>query len=276
MPMKTPKLLIAGFLLAAAIVSCNKDAGNSDQYVVINGVTSAVPIDNDGGNVTCEEAAAATGCITSFPYTSGKIDYYGGTGPWTVGPITWSTDGTYITWSSTVPVNIAIIVKGGPNANVYFSGCNSCISSGRDKWEKISAPLNPKTGKPYGLSNITFCYSECGSVVAVKSWILGGGFIMSTGNLPFTVNDWCLPLGYNMYVSGVTFNMLNTSGEKVGTGTVNSDMSVTIKLDNPNLKLDRSYVFVGKLSDLVGTGICPNYTLWKSEFEDGNTQTVKF
>lgn len=272
--MKTPKVLIAGLLLAASIVSCNKDAGNSDQLFMLNGTPTVIAGANNGGNITCEEVATATGC--TFSNTSGRIDYYGGTGPWTVGPITWSTDGTYVTWTSTVPVKIAVIVKGGPTANVYISDCNACLSSGKDKWKTISAPINPKSGKPYGLSNITFCYSECGPVVAVKSWILGGGFIMSTGNLPFTVNDWCLPLGYNMYVSGVTFNMLNTSGEKVGTGTVNSDMSVTIKLDNPNLKLDRSYVFVGKLSDLVGTGICPNYTLWKSEFEDGNTQTIKF
>ena len=65
--------------------------------------------------------AIAAGC--TFEATSGKIDYYGGGGGTVDGIITWTTDGTYVNWSSTVPVRIAVIVKGGPNASVYLSGC---------------------------------------------------------------------------------------------------------------------------------------------------------
>ena len=46
----------------------------------------------------------------------------------------------------------AVIVKGGPNANVYrYQG--DLFSDGQ-----LETPLNPKNGKPYGLGYVTFCY----------------------------------------------------------------------------------------------------------------------
>jgi hypothetical protein len=46
----------------------------------------------------------------------------------------------------------AVIVKGGPNANVYrYQG--DLFSDGQ-----LETPLNPKNGRPYGLSYVTFCY----------------------------------------------------------------------------------------------------------------------
>ncbi len=50
----------------------------------------------------------------------------------------------------------AVIVKGGPNANVY-SYDEATAASG------LSAPTNPKTGEPYGLSHISFCYDVGGA-----------------------------------------------------------------------------------------------------------------
>jgi hypothetical protein len=137
------------------LVSCNKDPKeNLAQLITNGGFPTTFVTANNGGNVTCAEVTSTTGC--SFTYSSGKIDYYGGGGG-TVDPITWTTDGTYVNWSSSVPVKIAVIVKGGNNAAVYFSGCDNCVTEGSG----LSAPINPKNGKPYGLSNITFCYSTC-------------------------------------------------------------------------------------------------------------------
>jgi uncharacterized repeat protein (TIGR01451 family) len=56
----------------------------------------------------------------------------------------------YVKWSSTVAVDL-VIVKGGSNANVYdYPG----DTFGGD-W--LHAPINPNTGKPYGLSHVDFC-----------------------------------------------------------------------------------------------------------------------
>jgi hypothetical protein len=47
----------------------------------------------------------------------------------------------------------AVIVKGGPNANVYrYPGGD--LSDGL-----LMTPTNPKNGAPYGLGYVTFCYN---------------------------------------------------------------------------------------------------------------------
>jgi hypothetical protein len=55
-----------------------------------------------------------------------------------------------------------VIVKGGPNAEVYqypdIGGVNSYDSD-----SGLTAPINPKTGRPYGLSHIEFCFDPKGA-----------------------------------------------------------------------------------------------------------------
>lgn len=151
--------ILTGLVIAVMIFSCDK---NSMERNIMNPVISSMftyPVDgsNNGGNITCDEVSETAGC--EFSYTSGRLDYENYPQGGTSGPITWETDGKYVSWSSTVPVKIAIIVKGGNEANVYFSGCDECLTEGSG----LSAPINPNNGKPYGLSNITFCYSICES-----------------------------------------------------------------------------------------------------------------
>jgi hypothetical protein len=153
--MKKLKFLMFGALMIAAVLSCSKDSTQNQAVFGPNGQTMIIETANNGGNITCDEVAAGVGC--TFENTSGKIDYDGGTGGTINDIITWTTDGTYVSWESTVPVKIAVIVKGGNGANVYFSGCEEdCVSSGTG----LTAPVNA-SGKPAGLSNITFCYSLC-------------------------------------------------------------------------------------------------------------------
>ena len=57
----------------------------------------------------------------------------------------------YFDWESNIGVS-AVIVKGGPNANVYV------YDPAATEDEGLIAPINPNTGKPYGLSHISFCY----------------------------------------------------------------------------------------------------------------------
>jgi hypothetical protein len=98
-----------------------------------------------GGNLTCGE-------VGDYDYASARFDdgaQYAGA----VGPITWSTiDNTYVSWSG-VHDGLAVIVKGGPGANVYFYDASYTWDSG------LASPLNPGDQTPT-LSNITFCWNE--------------------------------------------------------------------------------------------------------------------
>ena len=137
--------------------------------------------ESKGGNRTCEEAGAEfpVGPVT-FEYSTGKVDYelkdeYGDSYPnsdfetsfegYTIKVI----DGTYVSWSFTPPegyclVNMAGIVKGGKDANVYYYEGEIYGDEG------LSAPDN-NSGMPAELSNLTFCYNleEC-----CTEWIVYG------------------------------------------------------------------------------------------------------
>jgi hypothetical protein len=67
------------------------------------------------------------------------------------GTITFTHDGYLISWSSTLGID-AVIVKGGNNANVWFYDPESFGD------ENLASPINPNTGKPYGLSHVDFCF----------------------------------------------------------------------------------------------------------------------
>ena len=254
------KFLFVSLLIAAAIVSCSKNDGvNMTQLLTPEGqLTQSFPTANNGGNVTCEEVAIATGC--DFEYSSGKIDYYGNGGG-TVGPITWTTDGTYVTWSSSKPISVAIIIKGGPKANVYFEGCDVC-KSGSGTTELLSPPLNPNSGKPYGLSNITFCYNLCTppppppttKIIALKSfvncnpynpvkpWVVTGGGAANNyfiGCLPFVVG-----VKYPLYFGGDDTHQAGTL--EIGNFNVADELlEVKIISTTNNVYFTNSYLYVG-------------------------------
>jgi len=62
-------------------------------------------------------------------------------------------DGVFFDWSSTLGMD-AVIVKGGPNANVYIYDPPAERTSDTD----LHSPVNPNNGKPYALSHIEFCF----------------------------------------------------------------------------------------------------------------------
>lgn len=67
-----------------------------------------------------------------------------------------TVNGLYFDWSSNVAIE-AVFVKGGPNGNLYVYNPKSTGDTG------LHAPINPKNGKPYGLSHLSFCYGNGGS-----------------------------------------------------------------------------------------------------------------
>ena len=62
-----------------------------------------------------------------------------------------TTHGQVFDWAANTTV-FAVIVKGGPNANVYTDSAGGTFDNA------YHAPVNPNTGTFYGLSHISFCY----------------------------------------------------------------------------------------------------------------------
>ena len=55
-------------------------------------------------------------------------------------------------WVSSTPID-AVIVKGGPNANVYFY--DEATEGG-----PVNPPVNPNNGTYYGISHVDWCYDK--------------------------------------------------------------------------------------------------------------------
>jgi hypothetical protein len=94
------------------------------------------------GNPSCASLGAGFREVKLEPVRQGTTSFDGGS-------IT--VDGVVFDWSTVEGVD-AVIVKGGPTANVYRFAAES--TSGTD----FSAPTNPSSGQPYGLSHISFCF----------------------------------------------------------------------------------------------------------------------
>jgi hypothetical protein len=169
------KFLVLFTAVLFVVAACEKESvrpGADDASIAFRSNIESTPVSdggitpyiidgaNPGGNRTCEEVAAAFGC--TFQFSGYKFDCPdGGCPPGTsgsYGPITWSTDGTYVTWSSTIPVKVAFIVKGSNDANVYFYGCgdDDCVSGDFG----LASPVN-QGGQQSALSNLTICYTPC-------------------------------------------------------------------------------------------------------------------
>lgn len=171
-------LLVASVLL----VACSKQVSLEpiQQRISSTGVTPVVVTgSNNGGNVTCSEAATALG-ISGYQYTTGKQDYpfsstsFGNN-------VSVTTDGVNVSWSITPPAgfcvsNVAVIVKGGPNANVYY------YSNGQSSDSGLASPINA-SGNAAGLSNLTICYNlvPCNECDWQEETAFGGG-VAGAGN----------------------------------------------------------------------------------------------
>ncbi len=182
---KFNSLLFGGFVAAALIVaSCSKEVNseNSGQKISSTGVAPELVVGaNNGGNVTCDEAALTAG-LSGYAYSTGKQDYPFNSTSFGNG-VSVSTDGTYVSWSITPPAgycvaNVAVIVKGGPNANVYYYNNGQSSDSG------LASPVNA-SGNPAGLSNLTICYNLVECEQEACNWqeetAFGGG-ITGAGN----------------------------------------------------------------------------------------------
>ncbi len=290
--MKKPGYLFAAIIMIAALGSCEQDnseiilkKGNSDKYGMSLPLSQEeiIPevIDgaNNGGNRTCAEVAEWFG--TDFDYCGDRINYTDGMfdKEFPEGLKVTVTDGTFVAFEVADSILIgdkyymvgAVIVKGSNQANVYWYPDGSFGDSG------LAAPANA-SGKPSGLSNLTFCLIEfvpefpelvialktylavpvVGDTVPYKrvSWAVSGGLGVE-GNSLF--------MGYNFYnYNGENeFDLVraNLSGIIGTIGSITAEdyweegvhyLEIVIDLDTDEFMIDDTFLYVGSLNGYLG------------------------
>lgn len=101
------------------------------------------------GNPTCADLGYDAGFKPPGEKVPGTYTF-----PGTTKTVTFTTPtGSSINWSSQLPLD-AVIVKGGPNANVYVYDPPAEATSDTG----LTTPTNPENNQPFGLSHVEFCY----------------------------------------------------------------------------------------------------------------------
>jgi hypothetical protein len=125
-------------MTAAALIVVGVAAGAT--YRGIEPITIA-------GNPTCSNVPGLT-------FTS-QVKFAAPINGASAGGVYLFVDGNTVGWYTLggAPLIKAVIVKGGPSANVYKYPAFDDFSDG-----SLLPPLNPKNGNVYTLGSVTFCY----------------------------------------------------------------------------------------------------------------------
>ncbi|KHG64665.1 hypothetical protein QT17_11065 [Thermus sp. 2.9] len=145
---------ILGFALALLLATCGGQGGQSGPSAKVGVASSVTPIPYipwQAGSAETECAQAGIpfgGAYKVDPPTSGtsNVDAYGH-----YVTVSFSQDGRYVDWSSNLAIS-AVIVKGGPNANVYIYNPPATSDTG------LRAPDHPREGQIPAISHVTFCW----------------------------------------------------------------------------------------------------------------------
>lgn len=303
--MKKLNILLIIVIMALMATSCSKEQtsegdemlkkatvviGPSTPISVAGIVPHIIPGANTGGNRTCAEVA--TYFNTSFDECGDKLDYgdydfdgdleFNGTFP---DGLNVTVNGIYISFEIDGCVLIgeeyykvgAVIVKGSNAANIYYYPDGSTGDSG------LAAP-----GETPMLSNLTFCFVSCEippqKVIAVKTFLWGpDGYTWagSDGSYIFQpTTEWCQYLGAVNYPATNTFSLLEDfTRTNLGNVTITEAYpggvrSLVITVTSSYGLLDKTFVYVGDLAGLYGSGVCPNYEAWvNQDLADSQTHT---
>lgn len=240
---KNLSILIGAVVVLSSISSCSKNESTPQLKSSTSGVTPEVVVgSNQGGNVTCEEAADGTS-LEGYAYSTGKQDYPFNSNSFGNG-VSVTTDGTNVSWSITPPTgycvaNVAVIVKGGPSANVYYYNDGQSSDSG------LTSPVNA-SGSAAGLSNLTICYNLVECETQECNWqeetAFGGG-VEGGGNAWWFAIDAGTSGSYPIYagqqaVPGASVNYNATTDQitiVLGSGMQLQDVSEPVKVEGYNV-----------------------------------------
>lgn len=264
--------------LGAALTSCDKTDDSLNiiekgapvkETVAVEsdeGVTpQVIPGANNGGNRTCAEVGDFfKNDPEYFDLCGERVDFGDFENGFPYG-LDVTVNGYYLSFEIEDCIMIgdkfykvgAVIVKGGSSANVYFY--EEGVMSDSD----LHAPVNA-SGKPAGISNVTFCFLECDEhpqmVIAFKSYLDNSDWACTTGgpgNIGF-VAYYDFDPGYTenkIYLSANTTPASGDLTQPVGhivVSDVDSDGLWEVTVDNSlrtDLMFTDAYLFVGTLAD---------------------------
>jgi hypothetical protein len=281
--MKKMNYFFAALIMVAALVSCEKEQG--DVTLLKKGDAKSVPVSldskagvlpvvipgaNNGGNRTCADVEAAFELPENFLFCWDKIDYSDGEfmGEFPDGLTVTVTDGKFVSFKMDDCLKFgdkfykvgAVIVKGSNEANVYYYKGGIMEDSG------LASPVNA-SGKPAGLSNLSFCFVECEVelpelVIAVKTYFSDGSWAVSGG---LGIEGNLLHMGYNNYIyegeNNFVLNSALLSGIIGPVGTITARdfwegnqhyLEVVIDTEDPAIMFGNSYLYVGSLEGYTG------------------------
>jgi len=289
--MKKISYLFAALIMVAALGSCEQD---QDEITLKKGdsvsgpelpptAKSVNPViitgDNNGGNVTCEEVAQAFSLPAGYFLCGKKVDFNGVTfdGEFPVGLTVEVTDSKYVSFSMEAPLLIdgksylvgAVIVKGGNKANVYYYPGGIMSDAG------LFSPVNA-SGKPAGLSNLTFCLMEKlpELVIGLKTYFatpVAGEVVTYTRKTAWGISDGLgyetnsLFMGYSFYkygfINDIDLIKSSLTGRigKIGKITAKDYwedgihyLEVVLTLDIKDYVFDNTFLYVGSLKGYEG------------------------
>lgn len=265
--------------IALAVVSCDKTddmslsaeekgapVKESVKANSLEGVTpQVIPGSNNGGNRTCAEVGTHfKNDPEYFDLCLEKVDFGNFETGFPYG-LDVTVNGYYLSFEMEDCIMIgekfykvgAVIVKGGSSANVYFY--EGGVMSDSD----LHAPVNA-SGKPAGISNVTFCLLECDVppriVIAFKSYLDNSDWACTTGgpgNIDFVAYYDFAPgyIGNKIYLSAHTVTASADITKPVGNilvSDVDNDGLWEVTVDNSDrtdLKFTEAYLFVGTLEE---------------------------
>jgi hypothetical protein len=137
----TPTIRFLGVALPFALLSCSAEG---PEIASVSQKASVIPTFVEG-NPTCADLGLGTHSVKFDPPLSGTRSLGGE--EW----VSMGANGIEVDWQSSIGID-AVIVKGGPNANVYVYPSESTGDTG------LTAPVNPNTEQPFGLSHVDFCF----------------------------------------------------------------------------------------------------------------------
>jgi LPXTG-motif cell wall-anchored protein len=121
-------------------------------------------------------------------------------------------------WTSNIGVDV-VIVKGGNVSNVYTYDPESTGDTG------LHAPINPNTGKPFGLSHISFCYDVEQPTTSTTSTSTTSTSTTSTSTTSTTVPDTTsTSMGATTSSAGVSPTTVPPPGQLPRTGSTTGPM----------------------------------------------------
>lgn len=279
--MKKFRLLTLVLVMGVAFVSCDK-TDETEFDVMAKSLLSEdpsgpatpagvapyiIPGANGGGNRTCAEVGMFfMNDPAYFDYCGDKVDFGNFEGAFPEGLVV-TSDGKTLSFKAAECIMSgdkyysvgAIIIKGGPAANVYF------YEGGTLSDMNLTAPVNA-SGKPAGISNVTFCFVECDEqpklVIAFKSYLAPSDWACTTGG-PGNINfvayyDFKPGVVGKIYLSAGTSPSTGDLTKPVGNitvGDINNDGKWDVTIDNSDrtdLLFKDAYLFVGTLAEYTG------------------------